>query len=55
MNASAGERAVKAVAKSYGEEKVIFIHADTSNYSQMLGNYQNMMIRIINISQAIVK
>ncbi|KAK0095143.1 hypothetical protein PV326_009141 [Microctonus aethiopoides] len=42
VNASAGERAVKAVAKLYGEEKVIFIHADTSNYSQMLDTFTQL-------------
>ncbi|KAK0179391.1 hypothetical protein PV327_005148 [Microctonus hyperodae] len=35
VNASAGERAVKAIAKLYGEEKIMFIRGDTSFYPEM--------------------
>ncbi|XP_015110776.1 peroxisomal hydratase-dehydrogenase-epimerase [Diachasma alloeum] len=40
IDAAAGERAVKAVAKSYGGRKIIFLHADTSNYSQVLDAFK---------------
>lgn len=39
MDTAAGEQAVRIVTKTYGEEKIIFINADTSNHSQMFGNY----------------
>ncbi|CAG5102160.1 Similar to HPGD: 15-hydroxyprostaglandin dehydrogenase [NAD()] (Homo sapiens) [Cotesia congregata] len=35
VDTTAGEQAVKAVTKTYGAEKIIFINADTSNYSQI--------------------
>ncbi|XP_063979945.1 uncharacterized protein LOC135163968 [Diachasmimorpha longicaudata] len=42
VDAAAGERAVKAIAKSYGGRKIIFLHADTSNFSQVLDAFKHV-------------
>ncbi|KAF7992010.1 hypothetical protein HCN44_010830 [Aphidius gifuensis] len=38
----AGKRAKNVVAKSYGNDKIIFINADTSNYSQIYDAFKKL-------------
>ncbi|XP_057330408.1 15-hydroxyprostaglandin dehydrogenase [NAD(+)]-like [Microplitis mediator] len=42
VDTAAGEQAVRIVTKTYGEEKIIFINADTSNSSQMLDTFTQL-------------
>ncbi|XP_034943567.1 peroxisomal hydratase-dehydrogenase-epimerase-like [Chelonus insularis] len=42
VDEEAGKQAVSAVSKSYGEDRIIFINADTSNYSQILDSFTQL-------------